>query len=337
MNGRVIIIAEAGVNHNGDKNLAKKLIDAAASAGVDFVKFQTFKTENLVTKSLSKAEYQKGNTRNSDSQFSMLKNLELSKNDHRELKDYASLKGVEFFSTAFDLESINQLKSLELEYAKIPSGEITNLPYLRAIAENFSKIILSTGMAEMNEIQDALNVLLDCGIKKDNITVLHCTTDYPTNMKDVNLRAMLHIQEEFNISVGYSDHTLGIEVPIAAVALGAKVIEKHFTLDRAMDGPDHAASLEPNELKDMVSAIRNVEIAISGSGIKKPVQAELKNRSLVRKSIVASKKINKGDVFTEENLTVKRSGNGISPMKWDQLIGKRSAQNFKKDDLISLK
>ena len=336
MSEKTIIIAEAGVNHNGDKKLAKKLIDAAANAGVDYVKFQTFKAEKLVTKSLSKADYQKDNTGNADSQFNMLKKLELSETDHDELKNYATRKGVSFFSTAFDLDSIKHLKSLGLEHAKIPSGEITNLPYLRAISKNFKKIILSTGMAELFEVQDALNALLDCGTDKENITVLHCTTDYPTAMKDVNLKAMLHIQNEFGVQIGYSDHTLGIEVPIAAVALGARVIEKHFTLSRTMDGPDHAASLEPNELKEMVTAIRNVEVAISGSGIKEPVQAELKNRAVARKSIVAAKEIKQGDVLTEENLTVKRSGNGISPMKWDNVVGTIAKSNFEQDELISL-
>lgn len=336
MSEKTIIIAEAGVNHNGDKNLAKKLIDAAADAGVDYVKFQTFKAEKLVTKSLSKADYQKDNTGNADSQFNMLKKLELSAADHDELKSYATKKGVSFFSTAFDLDSVEYLKSLGFEHAKIPSGEITNLPYLRAIANNFKKIILSTGMAELFEIQDALNALLGCGINKENITILHCTTDYPTAMKDVNLKAMLHIQKEFDVHIGYSDHTLGIEVPIAAVALGARVIEKHFTLDRNMEGPDHAASLEPGELKKMVTAIRNVEIAVSGSGIKEPAEAELKNRAVARKSIVAAQTIKKGDAFTIENLTVKRSGNGLSPMKWDEVIGVIAKNDFEQDELISL-
>ncbi len=336
MSEKTIIIAEAGVNHNGDKNLAKKLIDVAANAGVDYVKFQTFKAEKLVTKSLSKADYQKDNTGNADSQFNMLKKLELSKTDHDELKDYATEKGVSFFSTAFDLDSVDYLKSLGLEHAKIPSGEITNLPYLRAISKNFKKIILSTGMAELFEIQEALNALLDNGTDKKNITVLHCTTDYPTAMKDVNLKAMLHIQNEFGVQIGYSDHTLGIEVPIAAVALGARVIEKHFTLNRTMEGPDHAASLEPNELKDMVAAIRNVEVAVSGSGIKEPAKAELKNRAVARKSIVAAKDIKQGDVLTEDNLTVKRSGSGISPMKWDEVVGTIAKSNFEQDELISL-
>lgn len=336
MSEKTIIIAEAGVNHNGDKNLAKKLIDVASNAGVDYIKFQTFKADKLVTKSLSKADYQKDNTGNTDSQFNMLKKLELSETDHDELKDYATEKGVSFFSTAFDLDSVNYLKSLGLEHAKVPSGEITNLPYLRAISKNFKKIILSTGMAELFEIQDALNALLDGGTDKEDITVLHCTTDYPTAMKDVNLKAMLHIQNEFGVQIGYSDHTLGIEVAIAAVALGAKVIEKHFTLNRTMEGPDHAASLEPNELKDMVTAIRNVEIAVSGSGIKEPTKAELKNRTVARKSIVAAKNIKQGDVLTEDNLTVKRSGNGISPMKWDEVVGKKAKSNFEQDELISL-
>jgi N,N'-diacetyllegionaminate synthase len=336
MKKKVIIIAEAGVNHNGDIKLAEKLIDKAAEAGVDYVKFQTFKANKIVVKSLSKAEYQKNNTGNSDSQYKMLKKLELSEKDHDQLKGYAKTKKISFFSTAFDVEGVSYLKSLGFEHAKIPSGEITNLPYLRAIAQNFDKIILSTGMADLSEINDAFQALLANGTKKENITILHCTTDYPTAMQDVNLKAMLHIQNEFGVDVGYSDHTLGIEVPIAAVALGATVIEKHFTLDRNMDGPDHAASLEPNELKEMVKAIRNVEVAIAGSGIKEPAQSELKNRAVARKCIVAFKAIKKGELFSEQNLTVKRSGSGISPMKWDEVIGKSATKDFNTDELISL-
>jgi len=336
MKKKVIIIAEAGVNHNGDIKLAEQLIDKAAEAGVDYVKFQTFKANKIVVKSLSKAEYQKNNTGNSDSQYEMLKKFELSEKDHDQLKAYAKTKNISFFSTAFDVDSVSYLKSLGFEHAKIPSGEITNLPYLRAIAQNFDKIILSTGMADLSEIHDAFQALLANGTKKENITILHCTTDYPTAMQDVNLKAMLHIQNEFGIDIGYSDHTLGIEVPIAAVALGAKVIEKHFTLDRNMDGPDHAASLEPNELKEMVKAIRNVEVAIAGSGIKEPAQSELKNRAVARKCIVALKAIKKGELFSEQNLTVKRSGSGISPMKWDEVIGKSATKDFNTDELISL-
>lgn len=334
MKEKTIIIAEAGVNHNGDISLAKELVDKAAEAGVDYVKFQTFKADKLVTKSLSKADYQKNNTGNNDSQYDMLKKLELSENDHEVLKDYAQEKGVSFFSTAFDTYSVAYLKTLGFEHAKIPSGEITNLPYLRAIAKAFKQIFLSTGMAEMIEIKDALDALMAEGITKENITVLHCTTDYPTAMQDVNLKAMLHIQKEFDVKIGYSDHTLGIEVPIAAVALGATVIEKHFTLDRNMKGPDHSASLEPIELKNMVNAIRNIEEALSGTGIKEPVQAELKNRKVARKCIVASKEIKKGELFSEENLTVKRSGNGITPMKWDEIIGQSSSKDFDTDELI---
>lgn len=333
---KTIIIAEAGVNHNGDIAKAKALIDKGAEAGVDYVKFQTFKAGNLVTKQAKRAAYQDQNTQNNDSQYEMLKKLELSQDVHKELIDYCSKKGVQFLSTGFDFESLEFLAGLGITIAKIPSGEITNLPYLRKVATLFPDVILSTGMATISEIKDAVKVLTDNGVSKNRITVLHCNTEYPTPMEDVNLKAMLHIQRELEVPIGYSDHTLGIEVPIAAVALGATVIEKHFTLDKNLPGPDHKASLEPHELKAMVTAIRNIEKAIGGSGIKEISASEAKNKPIVRKSIVAAKKILKGEPFTIENLTVKRPATGISPMQWDNLIGKTAKKNFQEDDLIEL-
>ncbi|MFV0220644.1 N-acetylneuraminate synthase [Empedobacter falsenii] len=334
---KTLIIAEAGVNHNGSLENAFKLIDAAVDAGVDYVKFQTFKSENLVSKSAKKADYQILNTGNStDSQYEMLKKLELSHENHELLIDYCKQKNIQFFSTAFDLDSLQYLKQIGLDLVKIPSGEITNLPYLRKAAQLFNKVILSTGMCTMEDINAALQVFLKGGILKENITILHCNTEYPTPMKDVNLKAMLSIQQEFGTDIGYSDHTLGIEVPVAAVALGASVIEKHFTLDNKMEGPDHAASLEPNQLKEMVQAIRNVEQAISGDGVKKPSESEMKNIEIARKSIVASASISKGTIFTEENLTIKRPGKGISPMKWDEVIGKVATKDYSTDDLIEI-
>lgn len=334
---KVLIIAEAGVNHNGSLENAFKLIDAAVDAGVDYVKFQTFKSENLVSKTAKKADYQILNTGNSTgSQFEMLKKLELSHENHELLIDYCKEKNIQFFSTAFDLDSLEYLKEIGLDLVKIPSGEITNLPYLRKAAQLFSKVILSTGMCTMEDIEAAINVFLAEDISKDDITILHCNTEYPTPMNDVNLKAMLSIQQEFGTDIGYSDHTLGIEVPVAAVALGATVIEKHFTLDKTMEGPDHAASLEPHQLKEMVKAIRNIEQAISGDGIKKPSESEMKNIEIARKSIVASASISKGEIFTEENLTIKRPGIGISPMKWDEVMGKVATKDYSTDDLIEI-
>ena len=333
---KTLIIAEAGVNHNGDIAKAKALIDKGAEAGVDYVKFQTFKAGNLVTKQAKRAAYQDKNTQDNDSQYEMLKKLELSQKDHQELIDYCTQKGVKFLSTGFDFESLEFLAQLGITIAKIPSGEITNLPYLRKVANLFPEVILSTGMATITEIKDAIKVLTDNGVSKDKITVLHCNTEYPTPMEDVNLKAMLHIQRELGVSVGYSDHTLGIEVPIAAVALGATVIEKHFTLDKTLPGPDHKASLEPEELKAMVMAIRNIEKAIGGSGLKEVSKSEAKNKAIARKSIVATKTIKKGDLFSAENLTVKRPGTGISPMQWDEVIGKIAKKDFEEDDLIEL-
>lgn len=332
---RTLIIAEAGVNHNGSLDNAVKLIDAAVEAGVDYVKFQTFKAEKLVSKSAQKAEYQKQNTGNeTESQLQMLQKLELSEKDHEYLIDYCKSKGINFFSTAFDLDSLAYLSKIGLSLVKIPSGEITNLPYLRKAASLFSEVILSTGMATMPEIKDAMDVFLESGIAKEKITILHCNTEYPTPMQDVNLKAMLHIQKEFGTAIGYSDHTMGIEIPIAAVALGGTVIEKHFTLDKNMPGPDHIASLEPDELKAMVSAIRNLEAALSGNGMKEPSASEKKNMAIGRKSLVASTDIKKGDIFTEQNVTVKRPGTGISPMKWDSVMGLTAKQDFSEDQLI---
>lgn len=334
---KVIIIAEAGVNHNGDLNKAFQLIDAAVQADVDYVKFQTFKADKLVSKLARKADYQIQNTADGDdSQFDMLKKLELSHHDHEKLIAYCKHKNINFFSTAFDLESLQYLKEIGLNLVKIPSGEITNLPYLRKAAKLFSRVILSTGMSTMEDIEEAVSVFLKEGIHLQNITILHCNTEYPTPMLDVNLKAMNTIQEKFGTKVGYSDHTLGIEVPIAAVALGATVIEKHFTLDKMMSGPDHAASLEPTELTAMVKAIRNIEQAMAGSGIKEPSTSEIKNITIARKSIVAAHPISKGEFFSEQNITVKRPGNGVSPMLWDQVIGQIAPKDFKADDLIEL-
>jgi len=333
---RTIIIAEAGVNHNGSMVLAKQLIDVAACAGVDYVKFQTFRAENIVTQSAKKAEYQQKNMSDTDdSQYLMLKKLELSKEQHYELVDYCKQRSVKFLSTAFDLESVELLSSFHLGLWKIPSGEITNYPYLKRIAKEKQSVILSTGMSTIEEIKNAVNVLVNHGIDKKQITVLHCNTQYPTLMEDVNLLAMQTISQELGVKTGYSDHTLGIEVPIAAIALGATVIEKHFTLDRNMEGPDHKASLEPDELKEMVTAIRNVEKAL-GSSEKTISASESENKNVVRKSIVAAKSIAKGEFFTEENLTVKRPGNGISPMKWDDMLGKTAIKDFKEDELIEI-
>lgn len=333
---KTLIIAEAGVNHNGSIELAKKLIDAAADAKVDYIKFQTFKTENLVSKQAPQAEYQQKNIGSQDgSQFNMLKKLELTQEQHYELIHYCQERGVRFFSTAFDLESIDFLSELRLGLWKIPSGEITNYPYLKKIAEKREPVILSTGMSDIEDIAAAITVLLKYGVEKEKITVLHCNTEYPTPMCDVNLQAMQAIAERFGVNVGYSDHTVGIEIPIASVALGAKVIEKHFTLDREMEGPDHKASLEPQELKEMVAAIRNVELAL-GLKDKRVAPSEIKNIVVARKSIVAAQYIQKGEFFTEKNITVKRPGNGISPMRWEEVLGQQAVRDFQVDDLIEL-
>jgi N,N'-diacetyllegionaminate synthase len=330
---KVFIIAEAGVNHNGSLEIAKKLIDVACEAKADAIKFQTFKTENLVSKSASKAQYQKETTDANESQFDMIKKLELDIDTHKKLIQYCEQKNIMFLSTPFDLDSIKLLDSLGLDIFKIPSGEITNLPYLRAIGKLKKKVVLSTGMANMDEIKDALNILTQAGTKKENITVLHANTQYPTPMEDVNLKAMQSIGKEFDISYGYSDHTLGIEVDIAAVAMGASVIEKHFTLDKMMKGPDHKASLEPQELISMIKSIRNIELAL-GSNNKIPSPSETPNINIVRKSIVAAKDIKKGEIFSNENLAIKRPANGISPMKWDEIIGTVAQKNYKEDETI---
>jgi N-acetylneuraminate synthase/N,N'-diacetyllegionaminate synthase len=331
MKNKVLIIAEAGVNHNGDIQTAKKLIDVAAEAGVDYVKFQTFKADNLVSKLAKKASYQHSNINDGDeSQYYMLKNLELSHLNHLELMRYCNEKKIKFFSTAFDVEGVTYLKNLGLEMMKIPSGELTNFPYLRGIAKTRLPIILSTGMANLHEIKKSISVLISHGSSKEQITVLHCNTEYPTPMTDVNIKAMLEIKEKIGVSIGYSDHTLGIEVPIAAVALGARVIEKHFTLDRNLKGPDHKASLEPNELKEMVKAIRNIEKIMSGSGIKEPSLSEKKNIHIARKSIHLSRGLKSGSVIKEKDIISLRPGDGICPMNWEKIIGKKVNSDLKK-------
>ena len=331
---KTIIIAEAGVNHNGDVTMAKNLVDAAADAGADLVKFQTFKAETLVTKSAEKAGYQKNLTGEDESQFEMIKKLELDRAAHESLINYCNQKNIQFLSTAFDSDSIDLLAELGIPFYKMPSGEITNLPYLRHVGRMGKPVVMSTGMATLAEVRAAMEILLLAGLQKEDLTILHCNTDYPTQMQDVNLQAMLTIREELGVQVGYSDHTLGIEVPIAAVAMGAILIEKHFTLARTLPGPDHAASLEPNELKAMVAAIRNIEKAM-GNGVKKPSPSEVKNIPIVRKSIVAKKPIRKGERFSEDNLAVKRPGTGISPMKWGDVIGKTADNEYQSDDLIA--
>jgi N-acetylneuraminate synthase/N,N'-diacetyllegionaminate synthase len=331
MNSKVFIIAEAGVNHNGDINLAKKMIDKAVEAGVDAIKFQTFKAKNLVTKDAKQAKYQIDNLNKETSQYEMLKKLELDYDKHKELMDYCEEKNVIFLSSPFDLESVELLDKLGMTIFKIPSGEINNVPYLRKIARTNKKVILSTGMSRLSDIEFALRIFRENG--NYDVTVLHCNTDYPTKMKDVNLNAMKTIREAFKVKVGYSDHTLGIEVPIAAVALGATIIEKHFTLDKSMKGPDHKASLDSIELKAMVKAIRNIEVAL-GNGVKTLTQVECENIKVVRKSIVASKEIKKGERFTEKNLVIKRPGIGIAPNRWDEIIGTIATEDYEKDELI---
>lgn len=327
----VLIIAEAGVNHNGSMTLAKKMVEEAKRAGADYIKFQTFVPEKLVSKFAEKAEYQKKNTGNEKSQLEMLEKLALTNQDFIELQEYCKEIGIGFISTPFDLASISFLDKLNMDFWKLPSGEITNLPYLEAIAHTGKKVIMSTGMCEMPEIQEAIQVLEKNGT--NDITVLHCNTEYPTPFSDVNLLAMKQMKEILQKPIGYSDHTIGIEVPIAAVALGAVVIEKHFTLDKTMEGPDHAASLEPDELKAMVAAIRNIEKSL-GDGNKCRTKSESQNVGVARKSIVAGCDIKKGEVFSEKNLTVKRPGTGISPMKWHELLGTTAQRDYLKDELI---
>ena len=329
----VYVIAEAGVNHNGSIDLAKKLIDVAVDSGADAVKFQTFKADKLVSRTAQKADYQKKATSAGESQYEMIKKLELDEVAHRTLISYCNVKQITFLSTAFDHDSIDLLNSFGMPIFKIPSGEITNLPYLRHIGRLGKEIILSTGMADIGEIEDALDVLLNAGASKNKISVLHATTEYPCPIDEVNLRAMQTIRDAFAIRVGYSDHTQGIEVPIAAVAMGASIIEKHFTLDRTMEGPDHKASLEPAELKAMVRSIRHIERAI-GSGIKKPTASELRNILVARESIVAATPILAGEIFSEKNLTVKRPGMGLDPMRWDEVIGTVATRDYQPDEVI---
>jgi N,N'-diacetyllegionaminate synthase len=319
---RVIVIAEAGVNHNGDIELAKELIDVASEAGADYVKFQTFIAKKNISKAAPKADYQNANYGEQDSQLEMVRKYELSKEQHTELVEYCEQKGIKFLSTAFDFESIDLLEDLKIPLYKVPSGEITNLPYLQKVASLKKSVIISTGMATLSEIEFVISVFIQAGLSRHLITILHCNTEYPTPMQDVNLLAMLTIRDAFKVNIGYSDHTLGIEVPIAAVALGATVIEKHFTINRDLPGPDHKASLEPNELISMVTAIRNIEMAL-GNGIKTPSESETKNISIARKSIHLSKDLDKNAVLREEDLIALRPGNGISPMEWRNIIGKK--------------
>ena len=332
---KTLVIAEAGVNHNGDIDLARKLVDVAAKAGADRVKFQTFTADKLVTTHAKKAEYQNRTTGSSESQHAMIRRLELTRDMHEVLIEHCKSREIQFFSTGFDRASVDLLVELGQDSFKIPSGEITNLPYLRHVGQYLKPVILSTGMATLSEIEAALDVLVQAGTPRERITVLHCNTEYPTPMTDVNLLAMLTIRDTFGVQVGYSDHTLGVEVAIAAVALGATVIEKHFTLDRKMPGPDHKASLEPGELKSMVASIRNIEKAM-GNGIKHPSLSESKNKSVVRKSLVAMHAISKGEVFCEANLAVKRPGTGLTPMRWDEILGRKAPRNFDADELIEL-
>jgi N,N'-diacetyllegionaminate synthase len=333
---KTLVIAEAGVNHNGDIALAKKLIAAAAEAGADLVKFQTFIAKNIVSKTAPKADYQKNTTDLAESQQEMIQRLELTREDHIELMNECEKCGIGFFSTAFDHDSVRLLEDLHaLDYVKVPSGELTNLPYLRFLTRHGKPVLLSTGMATLGEIEAAIEAVEQAGTPRDRITVLHCTTEYPAPMDEVNLNAMVNMGKAFGVAIGYSDHTQGIEVSIAAVALGASVIEKHFTLDRYLPGPDHLASLEPEELKAMVAAIRNIEKAM-GNGIKRPGLSELKNKPIARKSLVAAQPIRKGEPFTVENLVAKRPGTGVSPMRWDEVIGRIAPRDFGEDELIEL-
>lgn len=332
---KTLVIAEAGVNHNGDMGLARRLIDVAAEAGADLVKFQTFRADRLVTEYAQKADYQVRAMDAVESQHAMLSRLQLTRDMHESLIEHCNSRAIGFFSTGFDLESVDLLMDLGLDRSKIPSGEITNLPLLRHVGRYGKPVILSSGMATLGEIEAALEALEAAGTSRQRITVLHCNTEYPTPMIDVNLRAMLAIRDAFGVEVGYSDHTLGIEVAIAAVALGATIIEKHFTLDRLLPGPDHQASLEPDELKAMVAAIRNIELSM-GDGIKRPSSSEIKNKPIARKSLVAARAIRAGEVFSAANLTVKRPGTGLSPMLWDEVVGRKAPRDFARDELICL-
>jgi len=333
---RTLIIAEAGVNHNGSMENAFKLIDAAKDAGVDYVKFQTFKASKLVTQSVKKAEYQVNNTKSSDdSQYAMLKKLELQEDEHYKLDAYCKKVGIKFLSTGFDEESIDFLDSMGIDFFKVPSGEITNYPYLKHIATKKKPIILSTGMSTLGDIEAAVNLFVNAGLQLNDIQILHCNTEYPTPMKDVNLLAMQTIKAAFGVEVGYSDHTLGIEIPIAAVALGAVVIEKHFTLDKEMEGPDHKASLEPDELKNMVTSIRNVEMALSGNGRKQPSASEIKNIEIARKSIHLKMPLKKGVTLAAEHLIMLRPGNGISPFDTEKIVGLKLNKDLEANHQLS--
>lgn len=328
-----VIIAEAGVNHNGNIEIAMRMIDAAKEAGADYIKFQTFIPKELVAKNAKKAEYQKKTTDSAETQQEMLERLALTFDAFKELKEYCKQKEIGFLSTPFDFASIEFLQGLDMDFWKVPSGEMTNLPYLKRLAETGKPMVLSTGMCTLQEVSDVVGILQSEGLKKEDITILQCNTEYPTPYEDVNLRAMLKMKEAFGVAVGYSDHTKGIEIPLAAVALGATVIEKHFTLDCEMEGPDHKASLEPEELKKMITSIRHIEQAM-GTGEKIPSQSERKNMSIARKSIVAKKAILKGERFTEENLALKRPGTGITPMRWEEIIGKTADRDYREDDQI---
>lgn len=332
---KVIVIAEAGVNHNGSVELAKRLIDEAATAQADYVKFQTFKAEKNISKFAPKAEYQIKNAGNAESQLEMVKKLELTEENHYDLQEYCKHKKIGFLSTAFDLESIDLLKKMGVTIGKIPSGEMTNYPYLKKMAASFNEFIVSTGMSVPEEIVAALSVLTKYGVHRENITILHCNTEYPTPIHDVNLKAMVTLGNDFNLKYGYSDHTLGIVIPIAAAALGASIIEKHFTLNKEMPGPDHKASLEPQELVAMIKGIREVEYAL-GDGVKRVTLSEKNNIAIARKSIVAKRNIFRGEILTEENLAIKRPGIGITPMKWDEIVGTRATRDFMEDELIEV-
>lgn len=333
MKNKILIIAEAGVNHNGSLERALKMVDEAKKAGADIIKFQTGKPKNLVSKFAKKAEYQVKNTKSNESQLKMLEKLLLSDKEFVKIKNYCDKKKIKFLSTPFDLESIDFLRKLKIDFFKIPSGEITNYPYLVKIGKTKMDVVMSTGMSNIKEIKDAIKVLKDNGTKR--ISLLHCNTDYPTKFSDVNLNAMLSLKKLFKVEVGYSDHTNGIEVSVAAAALGAKIIEKHFTLDKTLSGPDHKASLEPKELTEMINAIRNIEVSL-GDGFKKPSKSELKNVNVARKSIVAKTNIKKGEKFSLKNITTKRPGTGLSPMMWEKVIGKVAKKNFNEDEPITL-
>lgn len=330
-----IVIAEAGVNHNGDLQIAKELIDAAASAGADYIKFQTFQAKQLVAHDAPKAEYQRKHTANHESQLEMIEKLELTLSDHHALIEYCQLKNISFFSTAFENKSLDLLMDLGIDRIKVPSGEITNVPFLEHIGEQGKPIILSTGMAKLGEIENAIEIFESKGIPRDQICVLHCNTAYPTPYSDVNLMAMVNVRNAFQVNIGYSDHTDGIEIPIAAVALGASVIEKHLTLDRNLPGPDHKASLEPAEFAAMIKSIKNIEVAL-GDGVKRPSPSEIQNKAIVRKSIVAATDISKGDILTESNLAFKRPGTGLDPSFYKILVGRAATRAYKKDELIEL-